>query len=833
MARDTVVSKPRRLWRGRRALNIALLALLLVAAALLSMFAGAYVAVSRTLPSLELAAQIASPQTTKIYDSSPTPVLLAELRGLDTRDVLADEDIPQVARDAIVAIEDPRFYAHKGVDFIAILRAGWADLRHRQVDQSGSTITQQLIKNAFLTDDQATWDAAREPALAYEVENRWTKERILNEYLNVVYFGSGAYGIQAAARSYFGVDAKDISLDQAALLAGLPKAPSAYSPRQDAAAALARRNQVLNKMYQQRYIDSTQLQEALAAPVKLVDAGSDNGIQEPYWVESVREQLVARYGSSTVMGGGLRVYTSLDLKVQQAAEAAIRGVLGPSGGPSAALVAINVRTGALVAMVGGSDFSAHPLNLATQGHWMTGSAFAPFALIAALEQGISPDSAYDSGPTTIALPTGALPVASIDNGTVTLARGVADSSDGVFARLTNEVGADAVAKIAGDMGVTSPLGAPVSPALTLTGPPEGASPLEMATAYATLAAGGQRLSARVAFDPSKTGLPVSIQKVTDGQQQLLDDNGATSTRVIDQGLAELATSCLQGVISDGAGRAATIGRPAAGMTGTSADGRNAWFVGYTPELAVAVWVGYQGQQTVAGDTALTSGGAGSDASVAPAIPLSGSAQPAEIWARFMTAALAGTPVSSFSTAALAQWVTVPVCSESRLLPTDLCPTVVNRLFRFNEAPTDSCDIHVPQAVFMPNVVGTSLTKAKKTLANAGLKVKTVTDAGSLQPAGTVTKQDHTAGNPIVRGTEVLLHVSAGLVTAVPKLVGFTLDQAQAQIGRANLVADVTQQTADAPAGTVLSQDPAAGTVLTKGATVHLVVSSGPATTSST
>jgi penicillin-binding protein 1A len=767
------------------------------------MFAGAYVAVTRTLPALELGNRIASPQTTKIYDSSPTPVLLAELRGLENRDVLSDDEIPQVMRDAIVAIEDPRFYAHKGVDFIAILRAAWADLRHREVVQSGSDITQQLIKNAFLVDEQAAGDAMREPALAYELESRWSKQKILNEYLNVVYFGSGAYGVQAAARSYFGVDAKDLTLAQAALLAGLPKAPSAYSPRQDSTAALARRNQGLNKMYQQRYIDSTQLQDALAAPLQLAESGSDSGIKEPYWVELVREQLVARYGSSTVQGGGLRVYTSLDLAVQQAADQAISAVLGQSGGPSAALVAMDVHTGRLVAMVGGSDFSKLQFNLATQGHWSTGSAFKPFVLVAALEQGISPEATYP--------PTG--------GAGVTLAKATADMSNSVFAELVTEVGADAVAAAAAGMGIASPLGDPASPAVALSGPPAGASPLEMTMAYATLAAGGQRLSARVDFDPSKSGYPLSIVKVTDTEGQLIDENGAAGMRVMDSGIAELVTSCLQGVITNGVGWAAAIGRPAAGTNGTSDDGRSAWFVGYTPDLVAAVWVGYPDGQ----------GASGAAQGTVQQAPLSGSTLPAQIWARFMTSALAGTPVSDFSTKDAAKWVTVDVCSESLLLPTELCPTVVKRLFRFDEVPTDSCNIHVPQAVFMPNVVGMSLTKAKKALTDAGLNVKTVVDNASLQPGGTVTKQDHAAGKPILEGTVVLLRVSAGLTTAVPKLVDRTVEEAQASLASAGLSADITLQAADAVAGTVLSQDPASGTVVTKGATVHLVVSSGPET----
>ncbi len=278
------------------------------------MLAGAYVSVARTLPSLELADRIPSSETTKIYDSSPTPVLLAELRGLDDRQVLAGEDIPQVMRDAVVAAEDPRFYEHKGMDFFAILRAAWANARHRQVTAGGSTITQQLIKNGFVGDEQKAADATLEPAIAYAIESRWTKEKILNEYLNYVYFGSGNYGIQAAARAYFGVDAKDLSLAQAALLAGLPSAPSAYSPRRDPAAALTRRDLVLNKMYQQRYISSEQLQQALEAPLRLADATPDSGGAEPYWVDLMREQLIARYGSSNVLNGGLRVFASVDTR---------------------------------------------------------------------------------------------------------------------------------------------------------------------------------------------------------------------------------------------------------------------------------------------------------------------------------------------------------------------------------------------------------------------------------------------------------------------------------------------------------------------------------------
>ena len=815
MGRDTLVSRPRTVRRGRRALKVALIALLLLAAAFLSLFAGAYVAVARSLPALELNARIASPQTTKIYDGSATPVLLAELHGLENRETLSGDQIPLVMRDATVAIEDSRFYVRKGVDFVAILRAAWASLRHREVVQGGSTITQQLIKNAFMSDEQTLDPRMRETAMAYELESRWSKEKILNEYLNVVYFGSGAYGIQAAAHSYFGIDAKDLTLAQAALLAGLPQAPSAYSPRRDPEAAMARRDLVLNRMYQQRYVSAAQLQEALAAPLQLTDAGTDSGVKAPYWVELVREQLVARYGSSTVLGGGLRVYTSLDLGIQQAAEDAIGAVLDQPGDPSAALVAIDVHTGQMVAMVGGSDFSKFQFNLATQGKRRPGSAFKPFVLVAALERGISPEAIYDSGPVTVELPGGPWEVSSVDEGGLTLAKATADSSNGAFARLVTEVGADTVARTAADMGITTSLGDQPGPALALSGLTVGVSPLEMAMAYTTLAAGGERLSARLPYDPSKPGFPVTIVRVTDADGALIDENGAVRTRVIDPGIAALVTTCLRGVISDGTGRAADIGRPAAGQTGATDDNRDAWFVGYTPDLVAAVWVGYPEAQRPMDDVHGATG--------------TGAALPAEIWARFMKAALATTPASDFSTSDAGRWVTVDVCSESHLPPTELCPTIVKMLFRSDKVPTDSCNIHVPKAVFMPNVVGMSITKAKRVLAAANLKVRTVQDTTSLKPAGIVLKQDSPADKPILEGSQVVLLVSAGQAATVPGLVDLPLDQAQALLAAAGLSAEITQRTADAPAGTVLSQDAAPGTLLAKGSIVRLVVSSGPKT----
>jgi membrane peptidoglycan carboxypeptidase len=344
----------------------------------------------------------------------------------------------------------------------------------------------------------------------------------------------------------------------------------------------------------------------------------------------------------------------------------------------------------------------------------------------------------------------------------------------------------------------------------------------MAMAYAALAAGGQRISANVVFDPTKGEFPVTIVKVTDAQGNLLDENGIEQTRVMDRGIAELLTTLLRGVITDGTGRAADIGRPAAGENGLSSDGRSGWFIGYTPELVAAVWMGYPDDRS--GTAATTSA-----AETAAALPIMDPTLPEQAWAKFMTAALADTPVSDFSITFAAKWVTVDVCSESRLLPTELCPTIVKRLFPLDGMPADTCALHVPHAVFMPNVVGLTLTRAKKALSDADLNVKTVTDTSSLQPAGVVTKQDHSAGKPVLQGTQIVLHVSAGQAVRVPALADLTLEAAQAKVAGLGLVAEATEQASDTvEVGVVISQEPASGTVAMKGSTIRIVVSSGPA-----
>ena len=814
MPRNTLVAPPRRTPRGRRILKGVLFAVLLLVVACLSVGAGFYVGIARALPSIQLSENISPDQTTRIYDDSKSPVLLAELHGLENRVLLTHEQIPQVVRDAVVALEDERFYQHGAVDFLAILRATWANITHGKIVQGGSTITQQLIKNAFITDEQTINRKLREAVLAYELEKRWSKEKILDEYLNLIYFGDGAYGIEAAAQTYYGVHAAQLTLDQAALLVGLPQAPSAYSPRRNPEAALARRDVGLNKMYQQGYITSQQLQKALSAPLKLTAANADDQVRAPYWVEMVREQLVARYGSATVLGGGLRVYTSVDLNLQKAAEDSISAILDQPGDPSAALVSIDLRTGRMVAMVGGSDFSKLQFNLATQGRRQPGSAFKPFVLMTALENGMSPDTTYESSSVTIDLPDGPWDVSSTDQGPLTLRQATAQSSNGVYARLIMDVGADAVAQTAYDMGITTSLGTNPGPAIALGGLTTGVSPLEMAMAYATLATGGDRLSAKDVFGASEAAYPITIDRVTDSQGNLLESNSLVRTRVLDPDLAAIATSCLQRVITSGTGTAADIGRPAAGKTGTTTNYGDAWFVGYTPQLVTAVWVGYPAEKKAMTDV--------------HGIKVTGGSFPAEIWAAFMKKALEGTAVADFPKPSADKWVSVEVCAESHQLPTEYCPQKVTMLLPVAERPTQTCSVHGPKEIPVPRVVGHTLTDAKQILTQAHFLFTITDDHSSLEPAGTVVTQNPDSGSALMQGHTVTLFVSTGEgMATVPKVVGLDVATARGQLTGLGFTLVENQVSDDSPAGTVLSQDPAPDSSVAAGSQVTLFVSTGP------
>lgn len=797
-------------------LRLFLLVLLLSLIAVLSAFAGMYVAVAGNLP--ELGPEYQAAQTTKIFTDGENPVLLAELHGVEDREIVPGEQIPQHMRDAVVAEEDRRFYEHQGVDFLGILRALLADLRQGEIVQGGSTITQQYIKNAYITSEKTLDRKVKEAALAYQLEKEWSKERILNEYLNTIYFGEGAYGVEAAAQEYFGKHASDLSHPEAALLAAIPKSPANYSPRRDPEAAQSRRDMILNKMFQQGYLNGSEVQTALATDIALVPSRASESTKQPYWVEFIREQLVAKYGSNQVLQGGLRVYTSIDLEKQEIAEDVIADILDEPGDPEASLVSLDLKTGRILAMVGGRDFATQKFNIATQGQRQPGSAFKTFVLVTALKEGIPPSRTYESGPITLELPGDDWNVKSKDEGEITLAEATADSVNGTYARLIMEVGAEKVVETAERMGVETALRP--DPAIALGGLRTGVNPLEMAVAYATLGSGGYRLSGTVVFDPDRQRFPIAITRVTDAAGHLLDENRLVRTPVLDPRHAYITTDVLKGVIEHGTAEAADIGRPAAGKTGTTQVYRDAWFVGYTPEVVTAVWVGHRDTQT--------------EMTNVHGIKVTGGTFPAQIWAEYMKRALEGVPPSDFAKPEGTEWVTVKINPESGLLATSWCPETVEATFLKGSEPMQRCDVHGPKEVSVPDVVGKSLEQARRALAELRLEVEVLEESDEDSSPGTVLSQNPRAGNTLLQGRVVTLTTAkAPPAGTVPDVVGESLSTARAELKAAGY--EVAEQAVadEAAVGQVVSQQPPGGSRLAAGGLVTLMVSSGPGQTTTT
>jgi penicillin-binding protein 1A len=599
--------------------------------ALVSTVFGMMMAVAQDLPELESQNEFREARNSVLTAIGPKgeKTRLAVLTGAENRILVESGDISSNVKRAVIAVEDQRFYSHKGVDYRGIARALWADVRQQRAAQGASTITQQFVKNALVAQkNRSLFQKLKEAALAYQLERKWTKEKILTEYLNTVYFGEGAYGIESAARVYFGWNhpgcepkcAEVLEPAEAALLAGMIASPASYSPVQNPVAALERRNLVLERMREQNLITSSELLEAKrqALPPRSQIRTPKKISRAPYFTAWVEDQLVDRYGSGNAFSGGLEIRTTLDLELQQAAEQAIATRLG-SIGPSAALVAIDNDTGGVRAMVGGSDFERRPFNLATQGHRQPGSAFKPFTLIAALEKGISPGRTFASSPKTLSGPRGDFKVENYEDrysGVTTLAGATTASDNSVYAEVGYKlVGTRAVARVARRMGIRTPLS--TNPAMVLGGLKQGVTPLEMAKSYETLAEGGSVVSGSLApYD----GGPVTFTRVKGGG--IDDENEVERERVVPEGIAKQATQILSTVVASGTGRAAQIGEFAAGKTGTTENYQDAWFVGFDDDLTVAVWVGYpQGARPMETEYR--------------GEPVAGGTFPAEIWHDFM------------------------------------------------------------------------------------------------------------------------------------------------------------------------------------------------------
>jgi penicillin-binding protein 1A len=608
--------------------------------AFVSTIFGIMMAVSTDLPKLENRAQYRSAKNSTLLDINGKP--LGVLTDKNNRILVQSKDISASMKHAIIAIEDKRFYQHDGVDYRGIGRALYQDILHKSSVQGASTIPQQFVKNALAAQNKRTvLEKLREAALAYHLNRKWSKSKILKEYLNSVYFGNGAYGIESAASIYWswthpgcGEDGAPLCasvLDPAesAMIAGVVASPSGYDPIAHPAAGRKRRNQVLKNMLDQSYLTKTEYQHALNEPLPTRDVLTlpEEKSKAPYFTTWIKQQVVNRFGAQRAFNGGLKIRTTIDLDLQNAAQQAVENHLPDRSGPRAALVAIDNKTGEVRAMVGGDDYSERPFNLATNGQRQPGSSFKPFVLAAALTKGISPNSIWASKRKDFIVPNSGgkehFIVNNYDNeysGSLSLASATTVSDNSVYAEVGLKTGLKRIARLATRMGIRTPVSH--NPAMSLGGLKEGVTPLDMAHAYETFAEDGDRVTGTLGGDNDG---PVGIHAVKVAGGKTIKNQRVTK-RIISKKVAETETAILQTVVTSGTGKAAQIGDFAAGKTGTTENYGDAWFVGFTKSYTVAVWVGYPNKLR----SMLTEFNGG---------PVAGGTFPAQIWHDFMASAM--------------------------------------------------------------------------------------------------------------------------------------------------------------------------------------------------
>jgi len=589
--------------------------------------------IPRTVSSLDELNPSDSAETSKVYALDGT--LITEFHAEENREIVPFEKMSNYIKDAILAVEDKRFYDHQGVDYIRIIGAFIADVKAGNKEQGASTITMQYIRNVYFAPEKTFMRKINEAVMAIQLEKKYTKDKILEMYLNTIYFGVGTYGVEKASQVYFGISANDLNLQQAALLAALVKAPSIYNPYSDIKKAQDRRNLVLKLMYEQQRIDKEQYLNAISPSVELnkdtqlAEDEQQNQIAS-YFIDYVKQQLYEKkFTDYDVFKGGLRIYTTLDIGMQEKAENAIRTVFPQDPGPSYSLISTDPANGYIYALIGGKDYNTNKFNIATQGKRQPGSVFKVPVLMTSLNMNLSPNDKYNpNGPITINIPSG--PDWTVENygGTnyatqaMTVVDATINSVNVVYAQFIMKVGAENVEKLCNDMGIE---GIGSNPAIALGGLEEGITPLDMSKIFSTLSANGYYRE------------PVCILKITDSSGNILyeyDPNkNENNKQIMDAPAAYNTTKILERVILEGTGKGANIGRPAAGKTGTTSDFRDAWFGGYSPELATVVWMGHME----------------SNKSMEPieGRNMTGGSYPADIWREFMIAALKDRPIIQF------------------------------------------------------------------------------------------------------------------------------------------------------------------------------------------
>jgi penicillin-binding protein 1A len=580
-----------------------------------------YYVLLKELPSVAALKDYRPSIATRVYDDQNE---LIDEFFLEDRKIIRYDNLPTVVVQAFVAAEDARFFQHRGFDMQSISRAFFKNLAAGRIVQGGSTITQQVAKSMFLSSERSYIRKIREAVLAYKIDKYLTKEEILTLYLNQIYLGHGTYGIEAASQGYFGKSARSLTLPEASLLAGLPKAPSTYSPFLSMEKARQRQAYVLDRMLEDGYITRQQRDKTLAQPMHLRSVRPKDKVAA-YFIENVRRYIQEKYGSDVLYKEGLEVYTTLDLSMQKYARDAVERGLQEldvrqgytSGRSQAALLCMDVKTGAIRAMVGGRDFGKSEFNRATQSRRQPGSAFKPLIYTAAFDKGMTPAMKLVDEPLVFQESAGNIwKPNNYDEkflGPTTLRYALAHSRNIITIKLLQEIGIDYAIAYASNMGITSPMGRNLSIAL-------GTSVVtvqEMVRAFGVLANEGKKTT------------PFFIKKIVDRTGHIFEESQVKVEQVIDPRIAFMTTYVMQDVVEVGTGRGVkSIGRPVAGKTGTTDDVRDAWFIGYTPSLVTGVWVGFDQEQSLGKQEV-------------------GGRAAAPIWLYFMERALQGKPVEVF------------------------------------------------------------------------------------------------------------------------------------------------------------------------------------------
>jgi penicillin-binding protein 1A len=597
----------------------------------------------------------------------------------ENRSYITLDKVPQKMKEAFLATEDRKFYEHRGIDVLGIMRALLIDLKVGRFKEGASTITQQLIRQTYLSNERTIARKVREAIYAIVVERYYTKDQIFEKYLNKIYLGKQAYGVQAAARAYLGKDIYELDLAETALIAGLVKAPSVYMNNPEK--ARERRNIVLESMKDVGYITAEEAKEAAAQPVVFAENTSSRRVA-PYFIDYIVQELLKNGISETeIYTGGLKIKTTLDVDIQKAAEEAFKNGLPAaspdSNGiaqPQAALVAIDPHTGHIKAMIGGRDFGNTQLNRAVKAHRQPGSTMKPFVYTAALDNHFTPSMMVVDEPLEFNNADGSkYRPQNYDRtfrGPITLREAIENSVNIVAIKLVDQLGPQTIMKYAQKMGLTSLVSTGKKndlnvAALALGGLTNGVTPLELASAYTPLANQGIYVE------------PIAILEVVDSSGSVIYRNHSKKSVVLSEPTAYLMTDLLRGVIERGTGRAANIGRPAAGKTGTTNENTNAWFIGYTPELLSVVWLGNDAQ-----NKPLRVNGT-----------IIGSGTAARIWGNFMRSALSNVPASDFPVPS-GVVSGIEICTESGYLASN-CPNTKIETFIQGTEPTEECPLHSP------------------------------------------------------------------------------------------------------------------------------------------